>query len=113
MTEKELVNLIIENTDGYLSFPFNKPSTKSKVIWSIIKHHSNDKILAMVYVKENDLMMNIKLSPEQNETLRLLKGVEPGYHMNKRYWTTININNTELSGKERLNIILESARLTA
>lgn len=113
MTEKELIALIIDHTDGYLSFPFNRPGIKSTIVWSIIKHQHNDKILAMVYTKENELLMNIKLSPAQNEVMRLLNGVEPGYHMNKKYWTTIHVNDTELSAKELLGIIAESARLTS
>jgi len=112
MTENELVNMVIKNTDGYLCFPFNRPGTQSTITWSVIKHHHNDKILAMVYMKGEELMINVKLLPEQNESLRLLKGVKPGYHMNKKYWTTIFVNNTALSLTELQKIIEESSRLT-
>ncbi|MCZ9310993.1 MmcQ/YjbR family DNA-binding protein [Weissella koreensis] len=112
MKEQELIDMIISETDAYLSYPFNKPGTKSTIKWSILKHHKNNKILAMVYIKDDELSLNVKLLPEHSESLRTLKGVEPGYHMNKKYWTTILINNTELTLKEIKNIIQESNELT-
>ncbi len=112
MDKNELIKLILDRTDGYVSYPFNKPGRKEPIQWSVIKHQSNNKILAMVFVKDDQLMMNIKLKPEQNDMMRDLQGVEPGYHMNKRHWTTITINHTEVSMKELENIVLESARLT-
>lgn len=112
MKEKELIDMIMATTDAYLSYPFNKPGRKSTIQWSVLKHQKNDKILAMVYVKDNELLMNVKLLPEHSEGLRMLKGVDPGYHMNKKYWTTIFINNTELTLEEINNIIQESSELT-
>ncbi|QIL50152.1 MmcQ/YjbR family DNA-binding protein [Weissella coleopterorum] len=112
MNEKQLIKLIEVETDAYLSYPFNKPGVNSTIKWSVLKHQKNDKILAMVYVKDEELLMNVKLLPEHSESLRMLKGVEPGYHMNKKYWSTIAINNTELTLTELKNIIKESYELT-
>jgi len=112
MTEKELIQLVLDHTDGELSFPFNRPGQKSTVIFFVIKHRSNHKIIAMVYTQNGQVLIDVKLTPAQNDELRLSAGVEPGYHLNNRYWTTIKVNDTVVSRTELTNIILESARLT-
>jgi predicted DNA-binding protein (MmcQ/YjbR family) len=112
MTETDLIKLVLEQTDGYLDFPFNRPDQKATVIFSVIKHHSNNKIIAMVYTQDGQVLIDVKLMPAQNEALRLSAGVEPGRHLNNRYWTTIRVNETVVSTDELKNIISESARLT-
>jgi len=112
MTETDLIKLVLAQTDGYLDFPFNRPGQKATVIFSVIKHHSNNKIIAMVYTQDGQVLIDVKLMPAQNEALRLSAGVEPGRHLNNRYWTTIRVNETVVSTDELKNIISESARLT-
>ena len=112
MTEQELIALTIAQTDGYLDYPFNRPNQKAGVIFSVIKHQSNNKMIAMVYTKSDQLFIDVKLLPQHSESLRLLKGVMPGQHLNNHYWTTINVTTTELSQTELVNVIAESAKLT-
>jgi len=112
MTETELIKLVLDQTDGYLDFPFNRPGQKATVIFSVIKHRRNGKIVAMVYTQDAQVLIDVKLTPAQNEALRLSAGVEPGRHLNNRYWTTIKVNETVVSTVELKNIIRESARLT-
>jgi len=73
-----VIQLVLELTDGYRCFPFNRPGQQATVILSVIKHRANDKMIAMVYTKVNQVCLDIKLTPEQNDELRLLAGVEPG-----------------------------------
>ena len=40
------------------------------------------------------------------------KGVIPAYHMNKKHWLTVLINETELTENELKNMVLESSQLT-
>jgi len=112
MTEQELIALIMVQTDGYLGYPFNRPNQKSGVIFSVIKHRSTHKMIAMVYTKSDQLFVDVKLLPKHSESLRLLKGVMPGQHLNNHYWTTVNVTTTELSRTELVNVIAESAKLT-
>lgn len=113
MTEQELIEMILDQTNAYVSLPFNKPNRPDQIKWYVLKHHHNDKILAMVYTKDQELSLNLKLQPELNAELQLLKGVLPGYHMNKRHWVTIIVNNTELSRDELLKAVAMSADLTS
>lgn len=112
MKLEDLTQLVLEMSNGFESFPFNKDMSKDKIIWHVIKHHHNQKIYAMVFEKEQKLFLNVKLTIEHGQELRELKGVAPGYHMNKMHWNTIDINDTDLSRDEIKGIIEESARLT-
>ena len=39
-------------------------------------------------------MINVKCDPEMIGSLRMQKGLLPGYHMNKEYWVTILLDGT-------------------
>ena len=42
---------------------------------------------------EGDLAVNLKNNPERNVELREMYSViKPGYHMNKKHWNTIELN---------------------
>ncbi len=111
-TVKSLVKDCLKISNGYESLPFNKDLTKDKIVWHVVKHSHNDKMYAMVFEKEHDIFLNVKLTVEHGEELRHLKGVQVGYHMNKKHWNTIDVNNTELSTREIRNVLFESAKLT-
>lgn len=110
---KQLVELTIKNSGGYEDFPFNGGKSHEKIIWHTIRHHENKKIIAMAFIKDNTLWLNLKLTAEHVEQTTHFKGVERGYHMNKKYWVSVNINNTDLSQDELINMIKESAELTS
>lgn len=112
MDLKSLVKLVVDNSDGYETFPFNKDTSHEKIIWHVIKHESNNKIIALVFEKDGDLLIDLKLTVEHGQQMRLIRGVEAGYHMNKEHWNTIHVNDTEVSEVELINMIKESAELT-
>ncbi|WP_019773060.1 MmcQ/YjbR family DNA-binding protein, partial [Streptococcus sobrinus] len=62
---------------------------------------------------EGKLLLNLKLKPEQIEIMMDTKGVIPAYHMNKKHWLTVWVNETELSESELAAMVLESSRLTS
>lgn len=113
MTLNDLVQLVEKHTDAYLSFPFNGPNEHETIKWYVMKHQSNHKIIALIFEKDQRLLIDLKLTPEHGEEMRKLIGVEPGYHMNKKHWNTVDIHHTDLSQTELVNMIKESARLTA
>ncbi len=51
--------------------------------------------------EEGDHSVNLKCDPKKSEMLRnkYPDDVQPGYHMNKKHWNTVNIDLTELSEK--------------
>lgn len=109
----DLVKLVVSQTDADLSFPFNRPDQHESIKWYVMKHQSNHKIIALIFEKEQRLLIDLKLTPEHGEEMRKLAGVTPGYHMNKKHWNTVDIHDSELSQTELINMIKESARLTA
>lgn len=113
MKRQELIELVLENTDGYECYPFNGPKSHEKIKWTVIKHQSNNKILALIFELQDQLLIDVKLDPDKGDILRQsVKGIYPGYHMNKVHWNTIAVNMTSLSQSEVIDLVRESAALT-
>lgn len=109
---KQLVDFTTQQTEGIEDFPFNGPNSNEKIIWYIVRHPENKKIIAMVFVKDNTLLINLKLTADHVEHAITIKGVTRGYHMNKQYWISIDVNNTEISKDELQKMLQESSKLT-
>jgi predicted DNA-binding protein (MmcQ/YjbR family) len=56
-------------------------------------------------------VMNIKLNPEKIKELHKEKGFYPAYHMNKKNWISILLNDT-VPDKVLLDLLDESHRFT-
>ncbi|WP_429971840.1 MmcQ/YjbR family DNA-binding protein [Fructilactobacillus sp. Tb1] len=108
----DLVSLVQKYSDGYLCFPFENPKRPSQIKTHVIKHKSNNKIIAIILVKDKQLLINLKLTPAHIQEMRDIRGIIPGYHMNKKHWNSILVNDTDLSKIELINMIKESAKLT-
>lgn len=49
------------------------------------------KIFALTYLKSPVFKANLKHLPEKSVELReIYPAIEPGYHMNKKHWNTVN-----------------------
>lgn len=49
------------------------------------------KIFALTDLEEVPFKVNLKCDPDYAQELReAYEGVQPGYHMNKRHWNTVN-----------------------
>ena len=68
-----------------------------------IKHSKLDKFQKDEIVE----IMNIKLNPEEIQNLLKVNGFYPAYHMNKKSWITIVLNET-LSDEKILDLVNES-----
>lgn len=83
------------------SFPFGDSTLVFKV---------TDKIFAITSF-ENPLSVNLKCDPEQAIDLReRYEEVQPGYHMNKKHWNTVNFEG-KISDKELIKLIDHSYEL--
>lgn len=51
-------------------------------------------------------VMNLKLDGEVNDILKI-KGIYPAYHMNKKYWVTITLDDT-LTDNEIIDLVIKS-----
>ena len=114
MEKQELISLVLKITNSYEDYPFNN-NNREKILWTTIRQKSNKKIIALIFEKDekdNELLIDLKLSPEHGEEARQIAGVFPGYHMNKTHWNTINVNNTNLTYAGLIQMINESNYLT-
>ncbi|WP_017416900.1 MmcQ/YjbR family DNA-binding protein [Clostridium tunisiense] len=51
------------------------------------------KIFALIRLNSNPLQVNLKCDPYMAQCLRFdYPSITPGYHMNKKYWNTLNID---------------------
>jgi len=67
------------------SFPFDQKTLVFKVL---------DKMFALTSVDSIELSINLKCDPEKSIELReMYSFINPGYHMNKKHWNTIDIDN--------------------
>ena len=73
-------------------FPFDDVTLVFKVM---------NKMFALVGLnkwEEGDQKINLKCDPEKSEELRdRYEGVNPGFHMSKKHWNTVNINTSDVS----------------
>ena len=75
-------------------FPFNEETLVYKVM---------GKMFVLIPLEKIPLQINLKCDPEIIEELReRYSSVQPGYHMNKKYWNTIFVD-----GSLRDELILE------
>ena len=70
------------------------------------------KNIALIFEKDDDLLIDLKLTPEHGDEVREYDGVFPGYHMNKTHWKTVRVNNTSLPFEGLVKMIEESDKLT-
>ena len=75
-------------------FPFDEHTLAFKVL---------DKVFALVSLQKweaGQKGINLKCDPNYAEELRAEYGaIQPGYHMNKKHWNTINLTMDEISPK--------------
>ncbi|MHC9537636.1 MmcQ/YjbR family DNA-binding protein [Dellaglioa sp. BT-FLS60] len=111
-TRSDLIQFILEMTDTIESYPFNKVRPNQTVVWTIMKQVGSGKMMAMIFEKEHKLSLNLKLKPEHVEQMKQVEGITAGFHMNKKYWITIDINHADITQIELENMMHESDSLT-
>ena len=108
-TKRQLLDWLLDVTGAEEVYPFTREKSKYT---PVIRHRRNQKMLALVTEKDGNLLLNLKLKPEQVENMLETKGVIPAYQMNKKHWLTVLVNETELTENELKNMVLESSQLT-
>tara|TARA_R110002033_G_scaffold91250_1_gene140929 strand:- start:59 stop:427 length:369 start_codon:yes stop_codon:yes gene_type:complete len=73
-------------------FPFDEVTLVFKVMDKMFALSSLDKW------EKGEETINLKCDPEKAMELRQeFEGINPGFHMNKRLWNTVTINNADVS----------------
>ncbi len=84
MTYETLDKLFLSFKGSDKSFPFDKTTAVYKV---------GNKMFALLSERAGDLQTNLKCDPLYALELRsLYESIIPGYHMNKKHWNTLMIN---------------------
>ena len=80
--------------DAYEDYPFDDAN------WTVMRHRLGDRCFAMIFEREGHVWMNLKQTPEDCFILReLYTAVLPAYHMNKRHWITILLDESVSEAK--------------
>lgn len=86
MELERLRHYLLSKKGAYEDFPFGPQAMVFKV---------KGKMFALISWGERPLRMNLKCDPEWALHLReIYAAVQPGYHMNKRHWNSIIIDDT-------------------
>lgn len=84
MNVEELRDYCVAKPGASESLPFDEDTLVFKV---------GSKIFALFGVSDSPLTINLKCDPEKAISLREeYDAVKPGYHMNKRLWNTVTVN---------------------
>ncbi|MGW3556194.1 MmcQ/YjbR family DNA-binding protein [Streptomyces sp. NPDC000963] len=84
MTPEELRALCLEFNDATEEFPFGPETSVFKVA---------GKLFALSSLDSEPLKVNLKCDPEEAVRLREEHpAIVPGYHMNKRHWNTVTVD---------------------
>lgn len=87
MTHKQLEDFILTFSDAWLDFPFGEDVS----VYKYGKKEDGDgKMFALIGENDKPLRLSLKCDPLLAETLRATyESIQPGYHLNKKYWNTV------------------------
>ena len=90
MTRQELIGFCLTFPAAYEDYPFD--SVTDAGAWTVMRHRTNKKSFALIYVRNDKLCVNLKCDPFEADFLRrAFESVTPAYHMNKTHWNTVII----------------------
>ncbi len=81
--------------DFFRTYCMSKPATSEDFPFdeTTLVFRVKGKIFALVDIEERPMHVNLKCDPRHAEELReRYEDVQPGYHMNKKHWNTVNFN---------------------
>lgn len=107
-SRKDVIAYCLTFAGVYEDYPFHDPN------WTVMRCRSNTKTFALLFEKDGILQINVKCNPDWAAVYRSAypASVLPGYHMNKKYWNTLLINDT-LPDNELRRMIAESYDLVS
>jgi len=97
-----LKGYLLDKPGSTEDFPFDHVTLVLKVC---------GKMFALIGLEDTPLRINLKCAPEKAEILREIHAsILPGYHMNKRHWNTIILDES-ISDDDILSMIDDSYAL--
>lgn len=94
LTRKTVIEYCLTFQGAYEDYPFHDDN------WTVMRCRRNKKTFAMIYERNGHICINIKCNAEWIQFWRnAYEAVIPGYHMNKKYWNTINLDGSVPKGE--------------
>lgn len=98
MTKEEFINFISEKYNVVADYPFDDINTP------VFRHQDNRKWFAIIMtVKKRKLginsdeyvnIVNLKCAQEIIDSMLIENGIFPAYHMSKKHWISVMLNDT-------------------
>ena len=108
MNKDELIEFCLINKEAVLTYPFSDEKYEKT---PVIRHKTNNKWFALIFVQNGTLFVNLKCNPIDAEILRDNHPyITPAWHMNKSHWNKVDVNRAPK--KLLKNLIQESFNLT-
>jgi predicted DNA-binding protein (MmcQ/YjbR family) len=105
-TKKEAISYCLTYKDVYEDYPFHDNQ------WAVIRHKDNRRVFAWIYERGGFICINVKCDPQWIDFWRnAFPSVQPGFHLNKKYWNTIILDGT-VPDRDIKRMIGESYDLT-
>ncbi len=90
MNIKTLINKCLIDKDAIETRPFK--DDYEKII--VMRHKSNNKWFGLIFEMNDELCINLKCPPDLIPVLKdQYHAVKPAWHMNKKHWCTVEVNN--------------------
>jgi len=109
MTRQEIIDFCLTFPSAYENYPFDGGDAHSDDgAWTVMRHRSNNKGCAHIYMRNGKLCVNLKCDPTESGFLRqIFTDVTPAYHMNKEHWNTVMLGG-DVSEEELKRLIGQS-----
>ena len=105
MTIPQAIALCQTFSDAYLDYPFGPE-------WAVMRHGEGGKSFALIYERSGLPCINLKAEPVEVVVLsQAYRAICPGYHMNKRHWLTVVLDDSVPQGL-LADLVAQSYRLT-
>ena len=90
MNKDELIEFCLINKEAVLTYPFSDEKYEKT---PVIRHKTNNKWFALIFVQNGTLFVNLKCNPIDAEILRDNHPyIMPAWHMNKTHWCKIDVH---------------------
>ena len=104
MNKDELIEFCLINKEAVLTYPFSDEKYEKT---PVIRHKTNNKWFALIFVQSGTLFVNLKCNPIDAEILRDNHPyIMPAWHMNKSHWNKVDVNKTP---KKLLKKLIEAS----
>ncbi len=109
MNIKALIKKCLIDKDAIETRPWVQEEYKEFVV---MRHKSNNKWFGLIFEMNNELCINLKCPPDLIPVLKdQYSAIKPAWHMNKKHWCTVEVNNIPTEVLE--NLINISFNITA